>query len=334
MKVQSLWSWYFHLPIFVRLLLTIFCIMILFGVVIYILEPQTFSTVFEGIWWAFITGSTVGYGDYVPATTAGKLVGIGMILAGGGLLTYYMVTVSSQTVQREQKLSEGAVPYKNQDHVIIIGWNERSRHIIEMIWKFHPHEKMVLIDESLKKINYRKEHIHFIKGNPTLDHTLHHANITKAKCVIITSDQSKNEFQADQLSVLATVAVRGLNGDVPIITEILMKDQIENARRAGATSVIRTNDFMGTLFFHEIYRPKPVKPFDIILEQLASQQYREDTLPEKFQGITFLECSHKYAKKDELLVGIIRNGRFQINPPFQMKLEKDDRVIVLSSLGK
>ncbi|MBO8156722.1 MAG: potassium channel family protein [Bacillaceae bacterium] len=334
MRFQSLWNWYFHLPVIFRLILTIFFFMIIFGVIISFLEPENFPTIFEGIWWAFITGSTVGYGDYVPVTVAGKLAGIGMILAGGGLLTYYMATVSSQAVQREQKLSEGVVPFKNQDHIIIIGWNERARQIIEMIWNYRPREKVVLVDSSLKRINYRKEHIHFIKGNPTLDQTLNDANISSARCVIITSDPSRKEFQSDQLSILTTVAVRGLNQEVPIITEILMKDQIENAKRAGATSVIRSNDFMGTLFFHEIYRTKPIKPFDLILEQLSSQQYYEHELPENFEGSTFLECSSEYVKKDELLLGVIREDNIWINPPFHMKLQAGDRLIVLASLGK
>ncbi len=34
----------------------------------------------EGLWWGIVTGSTVGYGDFYPATTAGRAVGAVLIV--------------------------------------------------------------------------------------------------------------------------------------------------------------------------------------------------------------------------------------------------------------
>lgn len=34
----------------------------------------------ESLWWGVVTGSTVGYGDYYPATTAGRFVGAVLIV--------------------------------------------------------------------------------------------------------------------------------------------------------------------------------------------------------------------------------------------------------------
>lgn len=35
----------------------------------------------EGLWWGIVTGSTVGYGDYYPSTTAGRAVGAVLIVS-------------------------------------------------------------------------------------------------------------------------------------------------------------------------------------------------------------------------------------------------------------
>lgn len=35
----------------------------------------------EGLWWGIVTGSTVGYGDFYPATTAGRVVGAVLIVS-------------------------------------------------------------------------------------------------------------------------------------------------------------------------------------------------------------------------------------------------------------
>ncbi|QHS23108.1 potassium channel family protein [Virgibacillus sp. MSP4-1] len=330
--LQMLFRWYFQIPIYLRLLLTVIFFMFLFGSVMHFVEPVNFPSLFDGLWWAFVTGSTVGYGDFVPNSILGKVIGILMILAGGGIVTYYMVTVASGAVEREKEMDKGNVAYKGKDHVVLIGWNERSRQLLNMINDFKPTEEVVLVDHSLSKSPKHHYHFHFVQGDASLDNTLKKANIPEARHVIITSDQSRPEKQADQLAILSTIAVRGVNPEVPISTEILTKNQIPNAERAGANTVIRSNDFMSTLFFHEVYRAQPVKPFDIMLEQLASQQYNQHELPEEQVGRTFLECSNDYVKKDELLLGIIRKGDVLINPPFQMDLEIGDQLIVLVSL--
>ncbi len=35
----------------------------------------------EGLWWGVVTGSTVGYGDFYPSTTAGRAVGAVLIVS-------------------------------------------------------------------------------------------------------------------------------------------------------------------------------------------------------------------------------------------------------------
>lgn len=40
----------------------------------------------DGLWWAFVTVTTVGYGDMTPATTAGKFVAVALMLGGIGFL--------------------------------------------------------------------------------------------------------------------------------------------------------------------------------------------------------------------------------------------------------
>jgi hypothetical protein len=35
----------------------------------------------EGLWWGIVTGSTVGYGDFYPASTAGRAVGAVLIVS-------------------------------------------------------------------------------------------------------------------------------------------------------------------------------------------------------------------------------------------------------------
>ena len=45
-------------------------------------EPETFDTFGDAIWWALETVSTVGYGDIVPESGGGRLVGSALMLLG------------------------------------------------------------------------------------------------------------------------------------------------------------------------------------------------------------------------------------------------------------
>src|SRR5699024_6379736 len=158
-------------------LLSIFVIMYTFGVIIHFVEPDQFPTIFDGIYWAFVTGATVGFGDYVPLTIPGKIVSILLILSGGGLITFYITTFSASTVRHDQKLSEGKVAFKGKGHLLIIGWNELTKQLIDLTMSKDPQTEIVLIDHSLSSLPYRQHPVHFIQGDPSEDETLQKANL-------------------------------------------------------------------------------------------------------------------------------------------------------------
>ena len=63
---------------------------IAFGVAEHLIEPDTFDTVWLGMWWATQTVTTVGYGDVVPDQATGQLMAT--VLMIGGLSLFAVVT--------------------------------------------------------------------------------------------------------------------------------------------------------------------------------------------------------------------------------------------------
>ena len=48
-------------------------------------QPQEFESIPKAMWWAVVTLTTVGYGDVIPITTAGKILGALITILGVGL---------------------------------------------------------------------------------------------------------------------------------------------------------------------------------------------------------------------------------------------------------
>lgn len=63
-------------------LATILVIALVSGNLIHYIEPETFPDAYTGAWWSLVTMTTVGYGELVPQTVAGKVEAAFLMLAG------------------------------------------------------------------------------------------------------------------------------------------------------------------------------------------------------------------------------------------------------------
>lgn len=81
---------------------------IVFGVVERLVDPDTFDSIWLGIWWATQTVTTVGYGDVVPQQTAGKVIAAFLMLGGLSILAVLTGAITSAFVTRAQTESQEA----------------------------------------------------------------------------------------------------------------------------------------------------------------------------------------------------------------------------------
>ena len=70
----------------------------LFGYLFYVSEPDV-RNLGDGIWWALVTITTVGYGEITPVTTLGRVVASSLMLLGLGLIATITAIVSAKFIQ-------------------------------------------------------------------------------------------------------------------------------------------------------------------------------------------------------------------------------------------
>ena len=68
-----------------------------------LIEPEVFDTYPRALWFSITTVTTVGYGDIVPETGAGRLVASALMLTGLGLIPLITSVVVSILVSRRTR---------------------------------------------------------------------------------------------------------------------------------------------------------------------------------------------------------------------------------------
>ena len=58
-------------------------------------QPEHFASIFDSLWWAIITLTTVGYGDVYPVTVGGKVFTFIMLMIGLGIVAIPTGIISS-----------------------------------------------------------------------------------------------------------------------------------------------------------------------------------------------------------------------------------------------
>jgi voltage-gated potassium channel len=91
-------------------------IVVIGGVAIRALDREEYSSIWEGMWWALQTVTTVGYGDVTPTNPVGKLVGVAVMLQGVAFVVIVTAAVTSTFVARAQE-QRGAADAAENEHL-------------------------------------------------------------------------------------------------------------------------------------------------------------------------------------------------------------------------
>ncbi len=77
-------------------------VVIIFGVLVAGIDPGV-KTVWDGMWWAVATVSTIGYGDVVPTSALGRVLGVLLVILGLAIFVIITANILALTLKKETR---------------------------------------------------------------------------------------------------------------------------------------------------------------------------------------------------------------------------------------
>ncbi|KYD20909.1 hypothetical protein B4109_2490 [Geobacillus stearothermophilus] len=329
MKTRDVLFAYWRWPAIIRLFAAASATIVLFGALMRLIEPETFRTVFDGIWWAIVTAATIGYGDIVPKTVAGKIAAIVLIALGTGILTGYFASVSAAAATQATARTSGRFEYRDQDHAIVVGWNERAREVLLRLARREPSLRFVLIDATVPSHPLPDVPVHFIKGSADDDAVLEKANIQKARFLLITANPHKAEAEADKDAIVTLLAAKSLNPSVYAIVEILTARNVANAFRAGADEVIETNLLASFAMAASLRSPGVASALTAMLSRSGTQTLSLLEPDAECIGQTFHDVQQRLLGRHITALAVVCADNRTVSVSPQRLIEEGDRLFAI-----
>ena len=325
MAVRSPFSW---LDATVREIVVVFCFLltlVVAGTMGYMLIEQWGWV--DGLYFTFITLTTIGYGEIHELSTTGRFFTILIAALGIGAFVF----IGSRGVQvllishnlRESHMKRQISRMKN--HYIICGYGRVGKRIVKDL--INGGESFVVIDRAGEVIELlREEGIPFIEGNAEDEKTLNAAALKSAKGLILATPE-------DSANVFVSLTAREIREDLFILARANSRINARKLLHAGANKAIAPDEIGARRMAQVILRPHVDRFMDEVFHaESLDRAMDEVTIREGAEIIgKSLAQSHFRQQFDLIVIAVIDGAtrEMHFNPNAQDAIQAQDILIVL-----
>ena len=221
----------------------------------------------DGLWWALVTITTVGFGDITPVTGLGRIIG-GVMMVGGMFTLALFAGIVGQSllyavlsIREEQFRMSG---YCN--HIVVCGYEVGSGMLLDVLaTEINTDEQHVVLFGPYERPRTLRPEFMWVQGDPTKETELDKARIVQSSNVIIVGSRRVKPQEADATTILTVFTVRAHLSKSPlaaqrkkplhIVAEVLDSENVSHARAAGADEVVETRRVGYSLLAHAVAYP-------------------------------------------------------------------------------
>lgn len=289
----------------------------------------------DAVWYTAVTLTTVGYGDMVPVSPAGRWIGYILLILSLLFYGFLIGQISGiMTVIRENK-KFGYYGTNWEQHAIIIGWNDFARAVVEQL--IGVGKKVAVVTNNKDNIDlirekYTEKNVFILFTDYDNDEMLHNCNIEKSAIVFINL-----ETDTDKLVYILNLKKRydKLNYVVTLDNSNLKNTFFS----AGVTHTISKNEIAGKLLASYMFEPDVAAYSEDIMSYPESdddydvKQYKVMS-DNPFKGVTYGEAFKGLKKEfNVILIGITKQtntGKVLMkNAGDDVMIEEGDYLIII-----
>ena len=288
--------------------------MVLGGIILQWLEPGEISKDDNPYWWAIVTMTTVGYGDFSPATPAGRMFAVLIMFIGISLVSLLTASISSIFVAQKIREGKGLEQLNLNNHLILCGWNPNGGRILDSIQHLSNSKKLELVlinemneeDVTQLKNRYQQLDINFVAGDFTQEEILNKANIFEANTVIVIPNTTGSEVATyDEKTIFATLTIKSMDPNIRVVAYLLDRENLTHIKRADADEVVVGDDFSAHILASHVVDPGIPQIANQLIESNSNSRFKRINIPSEFIGKSYSELFDHFQKLDgSLLIGV------------------------------
>jgi voltage-gated potassium channel len=311
------------------------------GAIMYIFEGHKnpkIANLFDAIYWSLITISTVGYGDITPVSQEGKILTMVLIVFGIGFISFATSIIASAFAEKLEELKTERVIRTVRglkDVYLICGFSNEAEILCERFYKEKQDFVIVDLDEERVNLAVSKGYI-AVKGDASDKDFLNSLDFSRiSKVFVLTNNDISNSF--------IILSIRAFHPEIEIIALSNDEKNISKMKKAGANHVVVPTTVTALLMAEYIGRPITFEVIDAILTEKRNAIIDEILVIENSILDGKLIADIDFEKYKILLFGVLKvkespllnqtlmieHGHFYFNPPFDLKLEAGDIIVIM-----
>jgi voltage-gated potassium channel len=278
--------------------------------------------ILDGNYWAISTVATVGYGDIVPVTAAGKVLTIVVLFFAIAFVALFSANITSALTARKIKEARGLNnALSHRRHLLVLGWKQRMDDLLEALLAdsdIGAANVVVVADidaERAEELMADRDlsGIRVVRGTHYAEKTLKLAAPGQASAVLLLADESKpgsNDFEVDSRTVMAALVLAKHVRNAHVVAELLDSSHEPFLRNARIVDeIIYPRQYGGQLLRIAMDGIGLVNTFNSLVQGQGEGQVASCRIPTDLIGRTFAELRAEIVRErpGALVIGLVEH---------------------------